>query len=273
MPDIHADRVLILDFGAQYTQLIARRVRELGVYSEIYACDAPMQQIKRFAPKAIILSGGPESVYDVKGPEAPHEVFRAGRAGARNLLRHANHGRAIGRPGRSPPVIGNSAPRRSGRRRPRRCSTGSRTIAIAQGRRVLDVWMSHGDRVVAVPPGFKVIAASDNAPLAAMADESRHFYGLQFHPEVTHTLAGRRNSAALRARDRRLRGDLGDRQHHRGQRGANSRPGRQRQGAAGTVGRRRFLGAGGPAASGDRRPAHLRVRRSRTCCAWAKAIR
>src|SRR6202167_6468413 len=75
MPDIHADRILILDFGAQYTQLIARRVRELGVYSEIYACDVDAEQIKRFAPKAIILSGGPESVYDAKGPEAPPEVF------------------------------------------------------------------------------------------------------------------------------------------------------------------------------------------------------
>ncbi len=78
MPDIHADRVLILDFGAQYTQLIARRVRELGVYSEIYACDVDAEEITRFAPKAIILSGGPESVYDVKGPEAPAEVFESG---------------------------------------------------------------------------------------------------------------------------------------------------------------------------------------------------
>src|SRR6202051_1886464 len=78
MPDIHADRVLILDFGPQYTQLIARRVRELGVYSEIYACDVDGEQIKRFAPKAIILSDGLESVYDVKGPEAHKEVFSAG---------------------------------------------------------------------------------------------------------------------------------------------------------------------------------------------------
>ena len=78
MADIHADRVLILDFGAQYTQLIARRVRELGVYSEIYACDVGAEEIKRFAPRAIILSGGPESVYDVKGPEAPAEVFSMG---------------------------------------------------------------------------------------------------------------------------------------------------------------------------------------------------
>ena len=78
MPDIHADRVLILDFGAQYTQLIARRIREIGVYSEIYACDVPISEIKAFAPKAIVLSGGPESVYDAKGLEAPREVYSLG---------------------------------------------------------------------------------------------------------------------------------------------------------------------------------------------------
>ena len=78
MTDIHADRVLILDFGAQYTQLIARRVRELGVYSEIYACDVDAAEIKRFQPKAVILSGGPESVYETKSPEAPPEVFELG---------------------------------------------------------------------------------------------------------------------------------------------------------------------------------------------------
>ena len=78
MPDIHADRVLILDFGAQYTQLIARRIREIGVYSEIYACDAPIADIKKFAPRAIVLSGGPESVYDAKGLEAPREVYSLG---------------------------------------------------------------------------------------------------------------------------------------------------------------------------------------------------
>ncbi len=99
MPDIHADRILILDFGAQYTQLIARRVRELGVYSEIYACDAAAADIRHFRPKAVILSGGPESVYAVKGPEAPPERLRSGRPGARHLLRHANHGCAARRPG------------------------------------------------------------------------------------------------------------------------------------------------------------------------------
>ncbi len=189
MADIHADRVLILDFGAQYTQLIARRVRELGVYSEIYACDVDAEQIKRFAPKAIILSGGPESVYDVKGREAPAEIFSMGvpvlgicygmqtmaaqLGGQVESSRHREFGAAQVRPA-------------SGAR----LFDGLEDNRDAQGRRVLDVWMSHGDHVVAVPPGFKVIGSSDNAPLAAMADESRRFYGLQFHPEVTHSLQG-----------------------------------------------------------------------------------
>jgi GMP synthase (glutamine-hydrolysing) len=189
MPDIHADRVLILDFGAQYTQLIARRVRELGVYSEIYACDVDAEQIKRFAPKAVILSGGPESVYDVKGLEAPPEVFSLGvpvlgicygmQAMAAQLggqvesSSHREFGAAQVRPTADSRLL-----------------DGLEDNRDAQGRRVLDVWMSHGDHVVAVPPGFKVIGSSDNAPLAAMADESRRFYGLQFHPEVTHSLQG-----------------------------------------------------------------------------------
>jgi GMP synthase (glutamine-hydrolysing) len=189
MRDIHADRVLILDFGAQYTQLIARRVREIGVYSEIYACDVDGEQIKRFAPTAIILSGGPESVYDVKGHEAPPEVFSAGvpvlgicygmqtmaaqLGGQVESSSHREFGAAQVRPTSDSPLF-----------------DGLEDNRDARGRRVLDVWMSHGDHVVAVPPGFKVIGSSDNAPLAAMANETRRFYGLQFHPEVTHTLQG-----------------------------------------------------------------------------------
>ena len=189
MPDIHADRVLILDFGAQYTQLIARRVRELGVYSEIYACDVDAASIRGFQPKAVILSGGPESVYDVKGPQAPEVVFSLGipvlgicygmQAMALRLggqvegAAHREFGAAQIRPTADSPLFDGLADNRD-----------------ADGRRVLDVWMSHGDRVIAAPPGFEVIAASDNAPLAAIADESRRFYGVQFHPEVTHTLQG-----------------------------------------------------------------------------------
>jgi GMP synthase (glutamine-hydrolysing) len=189
MPDIHADRILILDFGAQYTQLIARRIRELGVYSEIYACDANPVDIERFKPKAIILSGGPESVYETKGPEAPREVFAMGvpvlgicygmqtmaaqLGGEVQSATHREFGAAQVRP------TGAS-----------RLLDGLEDNRDPAGRRVLDVWMSHGDRVVALPPGFRAIAATDNAPLAAMADEARRFYGVQFHPEVTHTLQG-----------------------------------------------------------------------------------
>ena len=189
MPDIHADRVLILDFGAQYTQLIARRVRELGVYSEIYACDVDAEQIKRFAPKAIILSGGPESVYDTKGHEAPPEVFSAGVPVLGICYGMQTMAAQLGG------QVESSTHREFGAAQVRP-TTGSRLLdglednRDAQGRRVLDVWMSHGDHVIAVPPGFKVIGSSDNAPLAAMADESRRFYAVQFHPEVTHTLQG-----------------------------------------------------------------------------------
>ena len=189
MTDIHADRILILDFGAQYTQLIARRVREIGVYSEIYACDIDPAEIKRFAPKAVILSGGPESVYEEKSPAAPPEVFALGvpvlgicygmqtmaaQLGGRvESASHREFGAAQVRPGGDSHLL-----------------DGLEDNRDAAGRRVLDVWMSHGDRVTALPPGFSAIAASDNAPIAAMADESRGFYALQFHPEVTHTLRG-----------------------------------------------------------------------------------
>jgi GMP synthase (glutamine-hydrolysing) len=189
MPDIHADRVLILDFGAQYTQLIARRVRELGVYSEILPWDAAAEEIASFAPKAVILSGGPESVYETKGPAVPRRVFElnvpvlgicygmqtmaAELGGEVESSTHREFGAAQVRP------TGTS-----------RLFDGLEDNRDSSGRRVLDVWMSHGDRVVTLPPGFKAIAATDNAPLAAMADESRRLYALQFHPEVTHTLQG-----------------------------------------------------------------------------------
>jgi len=172
MTDIHADRVLILDFGAQYTQLIARRVREMGVYCEIYACDVDPEEIIRFAPTAIILSGGPESVYDAKGPEAPPAVFTLGvpvlgicygmqtmaaqLGGQVELSQHREFGAAQVRPAAGSRLL-----------------DGLEDNRDAEGRRVLDVWMSHGDRVVAAPPGFSVIASSENAPLAAMADDTR----------------------------------------------------------------------------------------------------
>jgi GMP synthase (glutamine-hydrolysing) len=189
MADIHADRVLILDFGAQYTQLIARRVRELGVYSEIHACDVDPAEIARFAPKAIILSGGPESVYESKGPAAPPAVFDLGVPvlgicyGMQTMA--AQLGGAVESSARREFGAAQIRPTASSR-----LLDGLEDNRDAAGRRVLDVWMSHGDHVVAAPPGFNVIAASDNAPIAAIADESRRLYGLQFHPEVTHSLQG-----------------------------------------------------------------------------------
>ncbi len=189
MTDIHADRILILDFGAQYTQLIARRVRELGVYSEILPWDASPEEIESFAPKAVILSGGPESVYQDQGPAAPRRVFElnvpvlgicygmqtmaAELGGEVESSTHREFGAAQVRP-----------------TEPSRLFDGLEDNRDSSGRRVLDVWMSHGDRVVTLPAGFKAIGATDNAPLAAMADESRRLYGVQFHPEVTHTLQG-----------------------------------------------------------------------------------
>ena len=189
MPDIHADRVLILDFGAQYTQLIARRVRELGVYSEILACDVSPQEIASFAPKAIILSGGPESVYEERGPAAPREVFEMNVPVLGICYGMQTMAAELGG------EVESSSHREFGSAQIRTVGTcrlldGLEDNRDASGRRVLDVWMSHGDRVVRLPPGFSVIAASDNAPFAAMADETRRMYGLQFHPEVTHTLQG-----------------------------------------------------------------------------------
>jgi GMP synthase (glutamine-hydrolysing) len=206
MTDIHADRILILDFGAQYTQLIARRVRELGVYSEILPWDASPEEIESFAPKAVILSGGPESVYETQGPAAPRRVFEmhvpvlgicygmqtmaAELGGEVESSTHREFGAAQVRP-----------------TDPSRLFDGLEDNRDSSGRRVLDVWMSHGDRVVTLPPGFKAIGASDNAPLAAMADESRRLYGLQFHPEVTHTLQG---TEILRRFVREIAGCAGD---------------------------------------------------------------
>ena len=189
MADIHADRILILDFGAQYTQLIARRVRELGVYCEIYAWDVAMADIEAFGPKAVILSGGPESVYQGEAPAAPPAVFAMGIPvlgicyGMQTMAAQLGGG------------VERSAHREFGFAQVHTTGKSRLFDGLAdnhdpQGRSLLDVWMSHGDKVTALPPGFIAIAASDNAPLAAMADEQRRFYAVQFHPEVTHTLQG-----------------------------------------------------------------------------------
>jgi len=190
-PDIHSHRILILDFGAQYTQLIARRVREVGVYCEIHPWDIGDDEVLAFGARGIILSGGPESVTDAEPPRAPQAVFAAGVPVLGICYGMQTMAQQLG--GRVTPAdhreFGYAQVTVTA---PSRLFDGLRDHTDASGRAVLDVWMSHGDRVDALPPGFVPVAATPNAPLAAMADEARHFYAVQFHPEVTHTLQGSR---------------------------------------------------------------------------------
>ncbi|MGB1799560.1 MAG: glutamine-hydrolyzing GMP synthase [Gammaproteobacteria bacterium] len=187
--NIHSERILILDFGSQYTQLIARRVREAGVYSEIRAFDMGEQAIKEFNPKAIILSGGPESVTELNDFRAPEVVFNMdipvlGICYGMQTMAEQLGGK-----------VASSELKEFGYARIRARGHSQLLKDIQdetneEGHGLLDVWMSHGDRVEALPEGFKVIASTDNAPIAGIADEERQFYGLQFHPEVTHTKQG-----------------------------------------------------------------------------------
>jgi GMP synthase (glutamine-hydrolysing) len=187
--DIHAHRILILDFGAQYTQLIARRVREIGVYCEILPWDCGDEAVRRFGARGIILSGGPESVTDAQPPRAPAAVFDLGVPVLGICYGMQTMAAQLG--GRVAP----SAHREFGYASVRRTAASRLLDGIvddaAAEAGVLDVWMSHGDRVDALPPGFTAIASTANAPLAAMEDDARRYYGVQFHPEVTHTRAGR----------------------------------------------------------------------------------
>jgi GMP synthase (glutamine-hydrolysing) len=186
--DIHAHRILVLDFGAQYTQLIARRVRETGVYCEILPWDVDDATVRRFGPRGIILSGGPESVTDESPPRAPAAVFGLGVPVLGICYGMQTMAAQLG--GR----VAASSHREFGYAKVRRTARSRLLDGIsdegAADPALLDVWMSHGDRVEALPSGFAAIAASANAPLAAMADEAKRFYGVQFHPEVTHTRSG-----------------------------------------------------------------------------------
>ena len=194
-PDIHAQRVLILDFGGQYTQLIARRVREAGVYSEIYPWDVSDDAIHEFGPHGLILSGGPESAIDAsdeaKTPRAPAAVFAYGVPvlgicyGMQTMAEQL--GGKVTTAGNS--EFGYASVQRVG---DSRLLSDIEDRLADDGTALLDVWMSHGDRVDELPAGFSVIARTGNAPIAGMADEARRFYGVQFHPEVTHTKQGER---------------------------------------------------------------------------------
>ncbi|MCZ7564242.1 MAG: glutamine-hydrolyzing GMP synthase [Burkholderiales bacterium] len=183
------EKLLILDFGAQYTQLIARRVRENRIYCEIHPFDVSDAFVREFAPRGVILSGGPASVTEDATPRAPQAVFALGvpvlgicygmqtmaaqLGGAVENARVREFGYAEVR------AQGHSALLRG---------IEDRTNSAGHG--LLDVWMSHGDKVTGLPPGFQVIASNSSTPIAGMADESRRFYAVQFHPEVTHTRQG-----------------------------------------------------------------------------------
>ncbi len=191
MTNIHSDKILILDFGSQYTQLIARRIREIGVYCEIYSCECTDAEIQNFAPNGIILSGGPESVTEGNTPRAPQSVFELGVPvlgicyGMQTMTEQLG-GKVEMSDHRE---FGYSQIRARGHSK---LLNGIEDYLSPEGFGLLDVWMSHGDRVVDLPDGFKLIASSEGAPIAGMANEDKDFYALQFHPEVTHTKQGGR---------------------------------------------------------------------------------
>ena len=178
------DRVLIVDFGSQVTQLIARRVRESGVYSEIVPFDKADAAIDRLNPKAIILSGGPASVTGMGTPRAPERVFELGVPVLGICYGEQTMVAQLG--GR----VEAAEEREFGRAQFTAREASPLFDGVWETGTEDQVWMSHGDRVIEIPEGFKVIGTSANAPFAAIADESRRFYGVQFHPEVVHTLRG-----------------------------------------------------------------------------------
>ncbi len=179
------EAIAILDFGSQYTQLIARRVREANVYCEIFPWDAPVEKVLALAPKAYILSGGPNSVYDDGAPTLPKYVLDArvpvlGICYGMQLLAYNLGGKV--------------APSQHREYGPANLEISDAGAALFSNLQLLtsnlQVWMSHGDRLDAPPPGWHVIARSTNSPIAAMADPERQLYGIQFHPEVKHTPQG-----------------------------------------------------------------------------------
>jgi len=189
--NIHADRILILDFGSQYTQLIARRIREIGVYCEIYPYDVAFNKIAEFQPKGVILAGGPESVTTSEAPEAAIELFATdwpilGICYGMQTMAEQLGGKVEG-----------SLKQEFGYARvtlnqPGRLFDKIKDHVNEDGLPLLDVWMSHGDKVVGIPPDFELVASTESAPVAAMQHRTKPWFGVQFHPEVTHTLQGLR---------------------------------------------------------------------------------
>ena len=183
-------KILILDFGAQYTQLIARRVRELDTYCEIHPFDVTDAFIREFAPAGIILSGGPNSVTEGDTPRAPSTVWTVGVPvlgicyGMQTMAAQLGGAVEMGRVRE----FGYAEVRARGHGK---LLSGVQDRATADGHGLLDVWMSHGDKVTALPPGFSLMASNEATPIAGMMDESRRMYAVQFHPEVTHTRQGK----------------------------------------------------------------------------------
>ncbi|MFT4994858.1 MAG: GMP synthase (glutamine-hydrolyzing) [Paraglaciecola sp.] len=189
--DIHQQRILILDFGSQYTQLIARRVREIGVYCELWACDVSEAQIRAFKPNGIILSGGPESVHAANSPRAPEYVYTAGVPVFGICYGMQVMAEQLGG------TVQGSNEREFGYAQVEVVNKMALLENIedhvgTNGNALLDVWMSHGDKVSAVPEGFVTAAKTDSCAFAAIVNEEKQFYGVQFHPEVTHTRQGQR---------------------------------------------------------------------------------
>jgi len=190
MTNIHSDKILILDFGSQYTQLIARRVREIGVYCELFPYDVDVAFIKEFNPKGVILSGGPDTVTTDDSARAPQIVFDLGvpvlgicygmqtmaiqLGGKATSADKHEYGFAKIRARNHSPLLNDIT-----------------DDVNDQGHSLLDVWMSHGIEVNELPKGFKLIASTDNCAIAGFANVEKHYYGLQFHPEVTHTKQGK----------------------------------------------------------------------------------
>ena len=178
------NRILVIDFGSQVTQLIARRLRESGVYTEIVPYSASEEKLKTFKPRGIILSGGPSSVTSERAPSVPNAIFESGLP-----ILGICYGQQI-----MCAQLGGEIQAANER------EFGLAQISVLAACKLFDeiwkagthadVWMSHGDKVTALPNGFKAVAKSDGTPYAAIADEKRQLYGLQFHPEVVHTPEG-----------------------------------------------------------------------------------
>ncbi len=185
------DKVLILDFGAQYTQLIARRVREAKVYCEIHPCDVSDAFVREFAPKGVILSGSYMSAYESSTAKAPKAVFELGVPVLGICYGMQTMAQQLGGTVEAGKVreFGYAEVRARGHTK---LLEGIEDSRNSEGHWLLKVWMSHGDKVTQMPPGFELMASNDACPIAGMADEQRRFYAVQFHPEVTHTRQGKR---------------------------------------------------------------------------------